>query len=279
MRLSLFAIAALAPLAIVAAASSARADDDNNDWVDRPLALEKFHAKFEAGLGFGQASTATGQQIGTGMNLEGAVGLPFLGEVSLRSGYRFGSSGANAQADYYGRMFDHETALAPGVAGTQAFANPEIALRSAMVDLKVFAIGFETRLTLPIADNTVVSVSPGLPIRIRIPGLMRIDTGVFVPVGDSNNVEYTISVPVAAWFQVHDAFFGPMSGVRFNHLDVSVGDLGGTANRTDVTAGFGGGYTLGGMLDIKAQVYTQRINDASWSDYLGGGVGVALLIP
>jgi hypothetical protein len=33
------------------------------------------------------------------------------------------------------------------------------------------------------------------------------------------------------------------------------------------------------MLDLKAQIYTLRINDSNWSNLLGGGVGVGLLLP
>jgi hypothetical protein len=48
----------------------------------------------------------------------------------------------------------------------------------------------------------------------------------------------------------------------------------------DVPVGIAGGYTVGGILDIKAQLRTERINDANWaSQYLGGGVGVGLRMP
>jgi hypothetical protein len=262
----------------LATAAVARAE---KPWVDRPIALAPVSARFEAGVGFGQYAAADGQKFGTGSNLEGAVGLPFFGEIGVRTGYAFGDGGKQgARADYYARLFDHETANA----GNDAWANPEIRVRGELVDLKVFAIGLESRFVVPLANNTDFSVAPGLPMVIRIPSVMRIDTGVFVPIAFTDQTQYTISIPVAVWFQVEDFFFGPMSGVRFNRvmtttIDATGATTHGTTTSTDVPAGIGGGYTLGKMFDIKAQLYTLRINDSGWTKYIGGGLGVALTVP
>ena len=65
-----------------------------------------------------------------------------------------------------------------------------------------------------------------------------------------------------------------MTGVRFNHPGADFGP-----STTDVPAGIAGGYTLGGVIDLKVQVRTERINDVSWTKYIGGGLGVGLRLP
>jgi hypothetical protein len=276
------------PAAAAADDSDSSSDDTKKAWVNRPLALKDFHADFEAGLGFGQYTAlspcpnqpltvgcGTSQHFGAGSNLEASVGLPFLGDIGIRTGYRFGQDGINSGADYYARLFDHETANLGG----DAWANPEIHLRSAFVDLPVFAIGFETRFIVPLANGSDFSAAPGLPIRIRVPDIARIDTGIYLPIEFSSDIAYTISIPAQLWIQIQDAFVGPMSGVRFNHLEACVNGNCVASSRTDVPAGIGGGYTVGGILDIKAQLYTLRINDSDWSKFLGGGLGVGIVVP
>jgi hypothetical protein len=109
--------------------------DAKNPWVERPLTLKEFHAEFNAGIGVGSGPSANNgpQQLGAGSSFEGAVGLPFLGEIGVRSGYRFNNAGIAAGqgigADYYGRLFDHETSNVGG----DPFANPEIRLRGNLI--------------------------------------------------------------------------------------------------------------------------------------------------
>ncbi len=277
MRLHAMTLAAAVATTFVASAGDARAEVP---WVERPLSLKTLHAQIQAGVGFGQYPAIGGQKFGTGSNLEAALGLPFFGELSVRTGLGFGDAGRFSRADYYARLFDHETANA----GNDAWANPEIRLRGTIVDLEVFAIGLESRFVAPLATGTNFSVAPGVPIMIRVPKLLRIDTGVFVPIAFNDQTEYTISIPAQLWIQVKDAFFGPMTGIRFNRVATTTIDLAGakstsTTTRTDIPAGIGGGYTIGGMLDLKAQIYMLRINDADWSKTIGGGIGVGLLIP
>ena len=249
-------------------------------WIERPLSLETLHAQIQAGVGFGQYTDLSGQKFGTGSNLEAGIGLPFFGELSVRTGYRFGLPGRAAQADYYARLFDHETANMGG----DAWSNPEIRLRGSIVDLEVAGVGLETRFVVPLADGSNFSIAPGLPVVFRIPKLARIDTGIFVPIAFNDQTQYTISIPAQLWFQVDDFFFGPMTGIRYNRIATLTFDTTGaqhssTTTRTDIPLGLGAGYTVGGMLDIKAQLYMLRINDSDWSKTIGGGVGVGVLLP
>jgi hypothetical protein len=275
---------ALASLAVTLA-SSARADEP---FVDRVLTLPPLHLSLDAGLGFGQGPAptsldVTGPQptpaetnvkLGWGSNLEAAVGLPFLGEVGVRVGLRFGEPGIAAGwglgADHFARLFD------PVVdePGSSTVTNPEIRLRGTLLNLKVVELGLETRAVVPTSDGSDFELVPGVPVRIHIPGFVRIDTGVWLPVIFNSDTSFTIDIPAQLFVQVDQAFFGPETGVRFNHPGGDAGD-----STTDVPAGIAGGYTLGGVLDLKVQVRTERINDVSWTKYIGGGLGVGLRLP
>ena len=255
--------------------ASASAD---KPFVDRPLTLPILHMSADAGVGFGQFQSLstdaagvthpTGMHIGWGSNVEGAVGLPFVGELGVRFGFRFGQDGADAGADHFARLFDP---IVDGP-GRDPFANPEIRLRGTLLDLEVVQLGLETRAILPIADSPDFALTPGVPVRVHLPTLARIDTGVWVPIAFASNTGFSVDVPAQLFFQVGSAFFGPLTGFRYNDPGV-----GGTS--VDVPAGLGGGYTLGGILDLKVQVRTERINDSNWTQFIGGGVGAGLRLP
>lgn len=277
-------IGALAAAALFVSASASAADS----WVERPLSLKTGTFNIEAGLGVGQYLSPSGTKIGTASNLEAAVGLPFFGELRVRSGFRFahtpdpGAKDRNFQTtfnnpDYYARLFDHETANY----GFGDWANPEISLRGSIVGAEVAAVGLETRVVIPIDSTSGWSVSPGLPVRFRIPKIARIDTGIFayLPASDDHANQYIVSVPAQLWFQIDNAFVGPMTGLRYNRFTSTISDATGQSTRTDITAGVGGGYTFAERFDLKAQVYVARINDSDWSKTLGAGVGVGILLP
>jgi hypothetical protein len=275
---------ALALGAIVSALQAPRIAAADEPFVDRPLTLKPFHLSADAGLGFGQGQGApsfdsqgnvlpAGVTLGWGANFEAAVGLPFLGEVGVRLGYRFGQDGINAGwgfgADHFARLFD------PVVAepGASAVTNPEIRLRGTMLDATIVQVGLETRVIIPTDSSSSFELVPGVPVRIRLPGFARIDTGVWLPIELNSSTSYTIDLPGQLFFQADNAFFGPMTGIRFNFPG------GGASSTTDVPAGIGGGYTLSSVIDLKVQVRTERINDVDWSKYIGGGVGVGLRLP
>jgi hypothetical protein len=148
-------------------------------------------------------------------------------------------------------------------------------------DAVIVALAYELRGVVPIADGTSFGLQPGLPVRFRIPSIARIDTGLFVPITFSKDVAYSFSVPAALYFQVKDFFFGPMTGFRWDHFAIPATPLtqSTTKEQADITAGLAAGYTFDWLVDLKAQVYTLRINDSSWSNLIGAGVGVGLLLP
>ncbi len=260
----------------------ARSASADKPFVDRSQTLPSLHLSADAGLGFGQyqavtldpsGKTTSAVKVGWGSNFEAAVGLPFLGELGVRLGYRFGDGGPLAGgglgADHFARLFD-PVVNEPGL---DSMANPELHLRGNLVDLEVFELGLETRAVIPTAANSDFALTPGVPVRFHVPTLARIDTGLWFPIQTNADTSYSIDIPAQLFFQVDDAFFGPLSGVRFNHPG------GDRPSSTDVPVGIGGGYTLGGFADLKVQVRTERINDASWSKFIGGGIGVGIRIP
>jgi hypothetical protein len=290
----------------VVALLSGRPAEAAGPFVDAPLTLPPLHFTADVGLGFGTFQNYTtnpsnpsapavlqgGTQVGWGMNLEADVGLPYFGQLGLRIGYRFGPSiggtsndpdapstvaGALGNADHFGRLFD-PIQSEPGIS---AFANPELLLRGNLIDLRPFQLGLETRVIIPTGDGAVFAVTPGVPIRIHLPGFMRIDTGLYLPIAFLSPASYSLVLPVQVFFQVGNAFFGPMTGLTYNVIDVTDSDGNTTqTSSVDVPVGIAGGYTVGGILDIKVQLRTERINDANWaSQYLGGGVGVGLRMP
>lgn len=269
---------ALASSGIALAPGAAAAEP----WVDQPLTLPPLHFSADAGIGFAQAETfgvdptnptgpliSEGNKVGWGSNLEAHVGLPFIGELGMRVGYRFDDAGIQGGADHFARLFDPIV----NEPGGDSFTNPEIDLRGTLLPLDVFELGLETRVIVPTANGSDFALTPGVPMRVHLPGFLRVDTGVWLPLLFNGNPAYALDIPAQAYFQVDDAFFGPFTGIRFNHPG------GGIDSTTDVPLGVGGGYTLGGIVDLKVQVRTERINDPNWAKLIGGGAGVGLRLP
>lgn len=260
---------AMSPLLIVVS-TCASASADEPVWVDRPLVLGPFRASLEAGIASGAVPGTDGTARGTGASFEGAIGLPLLCELRLRAGYRVNDAARAAGADQLARPFDHEMANE----GLARWANPEAMLRYAFLDLDGFALALETRFVLPSAEGTHFRVAPGLPMRISLPGMLRVDTGVYVPFRSVPDAQYSISVPLHSWFQVSSFFFGPMAGARLHHLVTATG----THNRVDLSAGVGLGYTFLGRMDVKAQLYSARINDKDWAKTVGAGGALSVTL-
>jgi hypothetical protein len=261
-------------------------------FVDVPLTLPPLHFAADVGVGFGTSQTfgpsdpndlssplvSTGSHVGAGTSLEAAVGLPFLGELGVRIGYRFDDDGIAGNADHFARLFD------PIVSepGASQLTNPEIHLRGSLIAERVFELGLEGRVILPTDSSTTpdgqrisfFAITPGLPVRVHVPGLLRVDTGIYLPLSFNSSTSYSVDIPAQAFFAYQNAFFGPVTGIRFNTPG------GGQDGSVDVPLGIAGGYTLAGRVDLKVQVRTERVNDPNWaSQYLGGGLGVGLRLP
>lgn len=125
--------------------------------------------QIRAGIGFGAAhmaaARAVGQQystVGTGLNLEGALGCGYRLETGLRVGLRLDEPGRGVRADEMARGFERET-LGTGLSSV---ANPEGRLRWGAMQDGRWEMGLEYRLVIPIASDTDVTnvLSPWLTI-------------------------------------------------------------------------------------------------------------------
>jgi hypothetical protein len=248
------------------------------EWVDRGLTLHQFGLAMEAGLGI--AHSAQGGFSGGGVNLDGAFGILDNLEVGLRFGLRVGDADAKyLQADQYARLYDLETFGA----GASLFANPELRLLGRVLDLSFLELGAEGRVIFPFANGTEFSFTLGAPVRLHLGRIVRIDTGLYVPVvffdgGDA----VSINLPAEFWFQItRDFFAGPITEIRLNNSDTGLGSVtnGVEGNYADRGAGFllgiGLGYQLSRFADFKTSFLLPRLIGASGPDF-AAGVGVGL---
>ena len=234
-------------------------------WVDRAITLPRHDWAFDVGLGIGH--TGTPSDTGLGMNLELAVGLTRHLELGLRTGLRFGDDGRNTRADDYGRLFDRQTF------GTwrDSAANPEFRLRGGLVEGDVGELALEGRVTLPFETNSRVMALLGMPLHFHLGRSVRLDTGPYVPVTFVDPTAFAVSVPLDVWIQTsRQLWLGPMTGVRFYHQ--------GNVERTDISFGFGLGYSITHYFDLKTMALFPGINHTEGARNFGLGVGIEVRI-
>ena len=97
------------------------------------------------------------------------------------------------------------------------------------------------------------------------------DTGVYVPVVFYEPRLFSVSAPLDVWIQCSPALWlGPMTGVRVTHQ--------GPADRTDISLGFGLGYSLGRAVDLKTMALAPAVNHERGARNFGVGIGLQLRI-
>jgi hypothetical protein len=287
-------IALLAPIVAIVLGSE-RPAHAAGPFVDAPLTLPPLRFSGDVGIGFAtfqnvsfvdptnvNSGVVTGStQVGWGISLAAAVGLPFLGELGIRVGYRFGENGIGADADHFARLFD-PVVSEPGLS---AFANPEIYLRGTVMSVEGFELALESRFIIPTDSttdeggnpNSFFTVTPGVPMRFHLPGFLRVDTGLWLPLTFNtaqSTTSYALVIPAQAYFQFGNAFVGPETGITYSNPG------GGGGSSVSIPLGVGAGYTFAGRVDLKVQVRTEAINESTWaSQGLGGGLGVGLRLP
>jgi hypothetical protein len=244
------------------AMASAGAAHAGGTWQWRGIVRPQGEVAVDFGLGMGRISPPApgpGSVTGFGMNLEIAAGVGRNIELGFRTGVRMGWDGRVTQADRYGRAFDTETY---GTA-TDTFANPELRLRGALINGGAAELALEGRAYLPLETGSNFGFMLAVPLMLRL-AIVRIDTGLFVPVLLGNDTHTVISIPVAVWFQVSStAWLGPMFGLR--------------AVRREDTAypfGFGVGTMLSHTVDLRGWIWFPDIGDSQSSRVFGGGVAL-----
>lgn len=257
----------LAPLIV---AASARPAEAAPRYVDRSLTLPRLVFQGDPGLGLAHVEVGRVDYTGAGANLEGALGITDSVELGLRTGIRFGNEARVLGADAFGRTLFTETY---GTA-TDTVANPEFRVRWAAYSGRVAEVGLDGRVFLPFEAASRVGVMMGVPIAFHIGDILRIDTGIYIPIVFNDPTATVISVPGYFWFQVSSqVWLGPMLGLR--HVDP-----GGPAfSRDDLLVGFGLGYQVSTSVDLKWMAFAPRVNgDDGDARVYGGGMGVAFRI-
>lgn len=247
-------------------------------WVDRPMVLDPFHARFETGVATARSRIAGAPHVGGGENFEAVLGLPVIAELGVRTGRRFDDESQAIGADSSARLFDHETSNVGG----GRWANPELRLRMSLLDVAMqenekvasFMLGIEARGVVPTTSSTRFTLSPGIPMRIVVPHRGRVDLGVFLPIRAEPDTPFTISVPVGFWSQRGDCFLGILGDLRFNRVSSATEKK----MRFDYDTGVGVGCTIDRIVDVKTQIYLRRVTDVDW-ETIGLGLGVAFNVP
>lgn len=234
-------------------------------WVDRPMTLPSLTFAGDVGFGVGHASANAGSATGVGMNLEAGLGVTSSFELGLRTGARFGVDGRALSADAFGRTLWTETY------GTSRdpFANPELRGRWAFFQSRVVEVGLDVRAYMPVEEGSAFGTMVGLPLAIHVGDLLRIDTGVYVPIIYAREF-VALTAPAYFWFQVsRSVWLGPMISLR--HMDL--GGPATDATRTDLLLGFGLGYQVHRAVDLKWMLLAPRVNDGDVRTF-GAGFGV-----
>jgi hypothetical protein len=233
-------------------------------YVDRPITLPgKLSGSVDLGLGYGHLGGSSGLD-GVGFNAEGVLGLKGFLDLGLRIGLRPGRESPSTQADYYGRMFDRETFWLAGVATT---ANPELRVRGKILSQGPFEMGLEGRLFMPVSQGAGLMF--GAPFQVSLEHTLKIETGVFIPIGFYNPTAIGLNLPLRVNVQLSEhGWVGPSTGLRFSSA---------RGQDLSVPIGFGGGYSVSHIADIKGEIYLPRINDGLRAFGMGVGVGFLLL--
>lgn len=230
-------------------------------FVERGITLPRHDWAFQLGLGVAHQS-GTPSFTGAGANFDVGIGLTESLELGIRTGARFGREARLVQADQFGRIPDRQTFGT----GTDTWANPEARLRGRMINTSIVELALEGRVVAPIESATRFGAMFGVPLAFHFGSSIRLDAGAYVPVVFHDPLQGSISFPVDLSFQASpQVWLGPLGGLRFSR----------PGDRSDVTAGFGVGYSVTSFLDWKTMAYFPRLEDTRW---FGAGTAIEIRI-
>jgi hypothetical protein len=229
-------------------------------WIYRGLTLPSHDVALDFGLGYGH-DPGPGPD-GLGMNLELRAGVAHNFELGFRIGFRLDDGGQATQADAYGRPFETETW------GTlhDRVSNPELKFRWSVARSYAAELGLELRAYLPIETNSRFGFMFGLPIALRA-GIVRFDTGIYVPILFYDPTATTVSVPLHIWIQAaYNLWLGPLLGLRFEN----------PSGHTAYPLGFGLGLQASRAVDLRFWfIFPDMNQDQAARQYgLGGAIEV-----
>ncbi|WP_394828731.1 hypothetical protein [Pendulispora albinea] len=276
MRLRYFV--ALVLFAVIAIPTSASAAPP---WARRRLTLPRHDWAFDLGMGVGHYDY--GRDIDDtelGLDFELAVAPIRHLELGFRTGVRLTKSRVT-HPDEFGRLYDRQTWGSNGAGYPEpgsrffpvrpdAFANPEFRVRGQLVDTQVFELALEGRAYIPLEDRSRFTAVFGLPLGIHIGRVVRMDTGVYVPLRVYDPTEIYFSIPFDIWFQVTNRLWlGPLFQFKHRAEPEPASDFG---------VGFGLGYQFASWVDLKTQIFWPAVDNDRGATNVGAGVGVQLRI-
>ena len=229
-------------------------------WIYRGLTLPRADVALDVGLGYGHEPDPGPD--GLGLNLELRVGVAHDFELGFRVGFRLDDGGQATQADYYGRPFETETY---GTLGDRV-SNPELKFRWSVARSYAAELGLELRAYLPIESGSRFGMMFGLPIALRA-GIVRFDTGLFVPVLFYDPTQTAVSVPLHIWIQAaYNFWLGPLLGLRIEN----------PGGHTAYPFGFGLGLQASRSVDLRTWfIFPDMNRDAAAREWgIGGAIEV-----
>ncbi|MES1206129.1 MAG: hypothetical protein ABUS79_09355 [Pseudomonadota bacterium] len=148
-------------------------------WVDDDAVEPKLGVRAGAGFGVGVltysgAADKTLARAGTGLNVEGRVGLGHGLELGARVGFRFDDAGRGLRADELARGFETPTFGT----GLSTVANPELRLRWRVRRWRWLELGAEDRLVIPVPSDRDFTEVLGIWASAHLAGVARADVGL-----------------------------------------------------------------------------------------------------
>jgi hypothetical protein len=235
------------------------------EFVYRSLTLPRGDVALDLGLGYGHAPVgpggANGSVDGFGMNLEIAGGITHDLELGFRTGVRLDDGGQATRADLYGRPFETEDRYGTG---SDRVANPELRMTWTVARGAIPELGLEARAYLPFENGTYFGVMFGVPLALRL-GVVRIDTGLYVPIIFSPTTTSAVSIPLHLWIQASPRLWlGPLLGLRIE------------SGHDAYPLGFGFGSALSRQIDLRAWFLFPDLNGPEAARTFGAGVGLQI---
>jgi len=246
-------------------------------WVDDDSVLPVRQAHFRCGVGGGQLSVElsnrqTYSSGGSGVNLEGAIGIGAGFEIGARVGHRVVAAGSGMRGDEIARLDDTETYGT----GLDTFPNPEVRARWRAYRWAWGEAGLEDRLVPPVEAAREVTEVLGAWTSLHIWRRARLDAGfngVFTLhwFAGGTVVEPGFGVPVRLWANLSEALY--VGAIAAPH---HFGGTSFTSAHSDLLMGVAAGYRIG-RCDV-VEVTSSRNALDGLVTRVGFGIGVACRI-
>lgn len=242
--------------------------------VDDEAVEPKLGIRAGAGFGVGVLTYSGGADstravTGTGLSLEGSLGVGSGLEMGARAGLRLDDGGRGLRADEIGRGFETPTFGT----GLSTVANPELRLRWRAVHRRWLEVGADEQVVLPTPSDRDVTEILGVWASAHWPGIARADIDVdgvlsWQSLAAGFVVVPALAAPVRLWWSPTRALFaGVVATPRFygaSHY---------TSSTSEMTVGLIAGYRFHAC-DADLGIYLLDVVNGG-TDRTGAGVRVS----